>query len=202
MAGWSSDYASFRSESERLLDLLGSTGALSPAHQKVIAEIVLLRLSILIENATKIAFCRICCGTVYLDGQAPLLISGPYMNAPAAIAAMKTLNRPRDRGLPWNDGREIRENVTHIVDTADPSITVMTNFAAMLTELRYIRNHIAHKNDGTRRNFRKIIRKYYGANVRGITCGTLLLSSRVSTPPLVEKLIRQARVYMRSLARE
>ncbi len=201
MAGWPADYATFRSETDRLLALLGSTGTLAPAHQKVIAEVVLLRLAILIENGTKVAFCRIACGSTYLDGSAPLLVSGPYASSPAAVSAMRLLNRPRPRSLPWNDGAEVRENVRHIVDGADPCYQTMINFAAFLTEVRYIRNHIAHKNDGTRRNYKKVTSRYYGANVRGVTCGTLLLSSRVSVPPLVEKLIRQARVYMRVLTK-
>ena len=77
----------------------------------------------------------------------------------------------------------------------------MINYAAFLTELRYIRNHIAHRNDGSKKNYIKLIRKYYGAPVHGITCGNLLLSSRVHKPPLVEVHIRNSRVMIKDLVR-
>lgn len=77
----------------------------------------------------------------------------------------------------------------------------MRLYASYITELRYIRNYIAHRNDGTRKNFRTVVRKFYGAVVPGVTSGTLLLSERVSRPSLLETHIRTSRILIRDLVK-
>lgn len=96
--------------------------------------------------------------------------------------------------LSWNDGPSIRTGFEHIVDAGDHCIAVVRNFGSHFTEMRYIRNHIAH-----RANFRKLVRTYYGAAVPGITSGLLLLSPTVSTPPLIEVHIRKSRTLIKEL---
>jgi hypothetical protein len=82
--------------------------------------------------------------------------------------------------------------------TIDHCISVMLNYGSFLTDMRYIRNHIAHRNDSTRDNFRTLVRRYYGATPPGITSGVLLLSPRVSRPrPLIEIHILSARILIK-----
>lgn len=196
------DYADFRAETARLTSLLASTTTLAPKHRKYIAEVALLRLAILIENSMKTVFCKLCCGATFIDGAAPTLIA-QQRNIPTAVDTMKTLNRPVTRnGLPWNDGREIRENIKFVIDPSDNCHQELIKHSAFMTEIRWIRNHIAHRNDGTRKNFVKLIRRYYGARVPGVTCGNLLLSPRVSyTRPLIETHILKANVMMKDIVR-
>jgi hypothetical protein len=196
------DYSDFRAETARLTALLASTTALAPAHRKFIAEIALLRLAILIENSMKSVFCKLICGATYFDGAAPSLLV-QQRNIPAAVNAMQNLGRQKTRNsLPWNDGAEIRENIRYLIDPTDQCHQVLVNHASYLTEIRYIRNHIAHRNDKSRTNFVKLIRRYYGARARGITCGNLLLSPRVSsTRPLLETHIVRANVMMKDIVR-
>lgn len=200
MSSLAGDYQQFRRETDRLTLLLASTMTLAPAHRKFIAEIALLRLAILVENNLKLVFCKLTCRAVYLDGTRPALLA-PQRNIPAAIVAMQTLNRPKARSLPWNDGKEVRENILHVIDKTDSCVTHLKNHAGFLTELRYIRNHIAHRNDGSRANFAKLIRKYYGARVRGVTCGNLLLTPRTGKPTLLERHIASARTMMKDLVK-
>ena len=62
--------------------------------------------------------------------------------------------------------------------------------------------NIAHRNDNSRANFVKLIRRYYGASVSGVTCGNLLVSPRVSaTPPLLEVHIVTANVMIGDIVR-
>lgn len=171
---------------------------LGAVHRKVIAEIVHLRLTILLENHMKIIFTKLGCGTPYVDGSVPKLLSR-QTSAAAAINAMRTLNRPKPITLSWNDGPSIRNGVAHILDSNEHCIAVVRNFGSHFSDLRYVRNHIAHRNDGSRSNFRKLVQRYYGANVPGVTCGTLLLSTRVSTPPLIEVHIRTSRVLIKDV---
>lgn len=192
------EYKSFYEETDRLLSLLSSMPNVLPQHRKLLAEIIHLRLAILLENHMKIIFSKLCCGARYADGSRPALLV-PQRSAAAAIFAMQTLNRTKPVKLIWNDGRKIRDGVKHILDPSDHSISILLNFGSHFTEVRYIRNHIAHKNEGTRVNFRKLIQQYYGANVRGITSGVMLLSDRVSKPPLVEVHIRKSRTLIKQI---
>jgi hypothetical protein len=196
----SGDYNSFRNESTRLANLLASTVTLAPAHRKLVAEIALLRLAILIENSMKQVFCKLICGALYIDGTVPALLL-PQRNIPAALSAMQTFSRKKKRyRLPWNDGAEIRDNVTHLIGRTDPCYLRLVTYAAFLTEIRYIRNHIAHRNENSRANFVKLIRKYYGASVPGVTCGNLLVSPRVSPRrPLIETYIILANIMMKEI---
>ena len=116
---------------------------------------------------------------------------------------MQSLNRGKVRyNLPWNDGSEIRENIKFIVDPADQCHAELIKHAGFLTEIRWIRNHIAHRNDNSRANFVKLVRRYYGAKVPGVTCGNLLVSPRVSKPrTLLETHIITANVMMKDIVR-
>jgi hypothetical protein len=196
------DYSAFRAETTRLTGLLASASALAPAHRKLIAEIVLLRLAILVENSMRSVFCKLSCGATYINGNIPLILV-QQRNIPGAISAMQNLNRTRFRySLPWNDGAEIRDNIRFVIDPADKCHQELINHAAFLTEIRWIRNHIAHRNDNTRANFVKLIRRYYGARVPGVTCGNLLVSPRVSTVrPLIATHIITANVMMKDIVR-
>jgi hypothetical protein len=200
MPSLTADYAGFRAECDRLTNLLRSTGPLDPAHRKFIAEIALLRLAILIESSMYIACCKLACGASYLDGTLPNLLV-QQRNIPAAVASMQTLNRVKFHQLRWNEGARIRTNIEHVIHARDPIVSHLRNYAWLLTEIRYVRNHIAHRNEGTRTNYVKVIRKYYGASVRGITCGNLLVSPRVSTPPLLEGHIARTRVMLKDVFR-
>jgi hypothetical protein len=77
----------------------------------------------------------------------------------------------------------------------------MRTYAPHLTEVRYIRNHIAHRNDASRRKFRNVVPRHYGAFKPGVTSGTLLLSDRISAPPLMEVYIRTSRVLVKDLVK-
>jgi hypothetical protein len=196
------DYTAFRAETTRLTGLLVSASALTPAHRKLIAEIALLRLAIWIENSMKSVFCKLSCGATYINGNVPL-IRVQQKNIPGAILAMQNLNRTKFRySLPWNDGAEIRDNIQFVIDPTDKCHQELRNHAGFLTEIRWIRNHIAHRNDNTRTNFVKLIRRYYGAKVPGVTCGNLLVSPRVSpVRPLIETHIITANVMMKDIVR-
>src|SRR5260370_13037333 len=98
------DHLSFLMETDRLLALVRSLKDIAPVHRKLIAEIMLIRLSFLLENHLKLIFTKLSCGANYLDGSAPRRLLSPYRSMAAALAAMKNLNRARPRYPIWNDG--------------------------------------------------------------------------------------------------
>jgi hypothetical protein len=200
VASLNTDYKAFLVETDRLLSLSRSLTGIQTEHRKLIAEIILIRLSILLETHLKLVISKLACGVRYLDGSAPMNLVVQSSMA-SAVKAMTTLNRKKPRYPIWNDGKEIRENIVHLVDATDHCMKVLINYAPLLTEVRYVRNHIAHRNDGTRKNFRAIVQKYYGAYVSTVTCGILLLSERASIPSLLESHILATRVMLKDLTR-
>ena len=202
MPSLADDHTAFARETTRLTEILTSTALLAPAHRKFIAEIAMLRLAILVENSMRSVFCKLVCGATYIDGSAPIVLA-QQRNIPAAISAMQNFNRPKFRySLPWNDGAEIRDNIRFLIDPADQCHQQLRNYASFLTEVRYLRNHIAHRNQNSRKNFVKLIRKYYGARVPGVTCGNLLVSPRVSPRrPLLVTYLVTANVMMKDVVR-
>lgn len=201
MARLDPEWDAFQRESARLSALLGSVGAISPGYRKLIAEMLLLRLSIQLENTLKIIYCKICSGAPYLDGTIANL-TDCQRSIKSAIHAMQTKSRLRDRSnLPWNDGSEIRTNIEHIVSANDHCVTIMLNYASYLTEIRSVRNHIAHKNGGSRSKYKNVILRHYGARLNNITPGTLLLSTRPRNGPLIEYYIKTARIMIKDLVK-
>jgi hypothetical protein len=81
---------------------------------------------------------------------------------------------------------------------ADPLFATLDKHEAMYEEMRCIRNHIAHRNSGTRAKFRSVVEQYYGVYVHAITPGTLLLTDR-NHPKLLDQYIIAARVMVRDL---
>ena len=79
----------FDGDVARLRSLLPSLSALTPSHRKLVAEIMMIRLFLLVENTVAAAAKKILCGASYLDGTAPqCLIVGRSLKAAADL--MKT----------------------------------------------------------------------------------------------------------------
>jgi hypothetical protein len=195
-----SDYDSFYRQSNKLFSLAGSLQPLPAGHQKLVAEVVMIRLFMLFEGAVESICCKLCCGATYLDGSAPSLVTRQRSIA-GALRSMENVGRSRQRRTRWNDGAEIRENLREMIDGGDHCFQIFRNYASLITEMRYVRNRIAHGSSSARGNFRKVVLKYYGVESRGITVGTMLLSARVSRPVLIEKYIISSRILIGELVR-
>jgi hypothetical protein len=196
-----SDYDLFFHQSNKLLSLSASLHPLAMGHQKLVAEVVMIRLFMLFEGAAESICCKLCCGANYLDGSSPSLVSRQRSIA-GALHSMENFRRSRPRRARWGDGAEIRENLRELIDGSDHCIQVFRNYASLITEMRFVRNRIAHGSSSARENFRKVVLKYYGGQCRGITVGTFLLSGRVSRPALLQVYVRSCRALISDLVKK
>ncbi len=195
------DWRYFDSQVMRLNSLLGSLGALSIEHRKLVAEVVLIRLFLLIENTLESVCPKLICGANYLDASVPTRLARAR-SSDHAIELMRTHGRPRPKnGLSWNSSAEIRDNLGNTLDQRDPLFSHVISYAGLLTDLRYIRNHIAHKNAGTLKNFRKIVRRMYGGLKNGVTPGSLLLTPFFDDTPLLAQHLAASRLFIRTVLR-
>ena len=103
--------------------------------------------------------------------------------------------------LRWTIARDVKENVSCTISARDPLLGVVSTYASFLTDIRYVRNHIVHKNTGTRVNFRKVVRGYFGGLKRGMTPGLLLLTTARRPMPLVRTYFSLARALVGDLVR-
>ena len=195
------DWRDFQTHSDRLQDLVNSLTPLSPLHRKVVAEIVMVRTFLLIENTIASVCAKLLCGADYLDGYVPRrLVSA------ASIPGARNLIRTHGRGKPkpnvsWTIPREIRDNLVYTLQPNDPLFLAISSHANTLTAMRYIRNHVVHKNRKSRDNFRKIVRMHYGGIKQGVTPGLLLLKDGFGGAPLIDQYLRQSRVLVRDFVR-
>lgn len=195
------DWRRFGDVSSRLKVLISSIQHISPAHRKLVAEIVMVRLFLLIDNTIASISAKMLCGADYVDGTQPArLVTTSSMHA--STTAMKSYGRASPkRFLSWTESRNIQDNLIHTLDAVDPFFSTMSNHASILREMRFVRNHIAHGNSGTHKNFRIVVRNYYGGLKRGVTPGLLLLTPAFGLPCILERYIIYSRVMIKDLVR-
>lgn len=195
-----SDYRIHDFETNRLLDLCKTLGAMEPVHQKLVAEIVLLRLFYLFENVISSVCMKLTCGANYADGTHPILLKRAR-SIQNARALLQTYGRTQPRGtLKWSKSKEIKENLRHVIDANDNVINVVDRNGVLIDELRRVRNRIAHNNPQSRKNYRDVVRKHYGGYLNYVTPGMLLLTRRIH-PPLLEQYIRQQRIVIKDVVK-
>lgn len=196
------DRDEFHSQSIRLDSLLSSLSTLHIRHRKLVAEIVMIRLFLLVENTIQSVCAKLLCGATYLDGSQPQCLIKARSSF-HAYELMRAHARPKPkRDLKWNKSTDIRDNLETTLAITDPIFITVVNFGVLLTDMRYVRNHIAHSNRNTRKNFRKLIQKHYGGVKNGMTPGVLLLTSSLGPPPLLKQYLLESRVLIKSLVRE
>lgn len=194
------EYKLFNIETIKLIGLASGTGILSIFHQKLVAEIILLRLFYLLENAIVSICIKIACGANYLDGSTPILLK-KAPSSQSAISLFKTHGRSNKRNLIWTKGGEIKENIKYIIDPSDNLFYIINNYSSILAEIKYVRNRIAHNNKTSRNNYKSVVRRHYGAYLNHITPGNLLLTRR-KTPNLLNQYITATRIFIKDLTKK
>jgi len=194
------DYRVYDSQTNSLLRLRASLKDLPPTHQKLVAEIVLLRLFSLFENLVSSVSIKLVCGASYVNGSSPVLLKR-VRYAKDAIRLFVTHGRPRPRyQLIWTKAKDIKDNVKYAIDITDNYMTVVDRNATFIDKMRRIRNRIAHNNTASRNKYREVVKQQYGAYLNHVTPGTLLLTPRF-IPCLLEQYIRESRILAKDLVR-
>jgi len=186
-------------EFDKLSGLTKHLQLLPPKYQKLVAEVVLLRVFSLVEQHIQSIACKLVCNTHYRDGAAPkLLCSG--RSATDALGKMSTHLRNRPHKLSWTKASYIKENMKYVIDNTDHFIVTVEHNGILIDEMRRIRNRIAHNNQTSRRNYQTVVQRYYGAAVNAVTPGVFLLSNR-TTPIPITKYLAESRVFFKRLVK-
>ena len=163
-----------------------------------VAEMIVVRLFAHLEAVVEDSACRLVCGAQYCDGSSPALQRAcPTRGFERARGAMATFGRTECRPLRWNKASEIRKNLDHLFPANEHFIGTIVGHGQFISDLRKVRNHVAHCTPGTRGKFDEVVRNYYGASVNGMTPGRMLLSSRFS-PLLLETFCLKTQIILLS----
>ncbi len=200
MPSVSPDYLLHQSQTSRLLLMAGKLIGLPPVYQKLVAEVIILRLFSLFENLVSSVPAKLVSGATFMDGTVPRLLT-TVRSSQRAQGLFHTYGRIKPKyQLHWSKASEIKENVRHVMDAGDNYVSVIDTNGSFIDEVRRVRNRIAHNNSQSRDKYREVVRRYYGAYVNRVTPGTLRLSSRI-IPCLLEQYIRKARVLAKDLVK-
>lgn len=185
---------------DRLIGLQRTMHVLPAKYQKLTAEIVMLRLFDVFQHHLRRIVCKVACGSNYLDGSTPHLLYRARSIA-GAETAMKSYGRSRPLGfLRWSKAVDVTDNAKYVIAPNDHVLVSLRRNGYLFDEMRRVRNRIAHSGQRARQNYSVVLKRYYGAQVRGVLPGTLLLSSNWS-PTLLVHYLRGTRTLARELVR-
>ena len=114
---------------------------------------------------------------------------------------MKSHGRSRGLGvLRWSKVADVTENAKYVIAPKDHVLVSLRRNGYIVDEMRRVRNRIAHSGQRARRDYAVVLKRHYGAQVRGVVPGTLLLSSNWN-PTLLVRYLSSTRTLARELVR-
>jgi len=192
------NHREFFAHADKLRALAVHVPAFATDYQMLLAEMIVIQAFYFFESAVEGIAAKLICGACYADGIMPV-ISHRGRSVDDALTKMRTVERTRPKGLlKWNKMSEINGNVRYIMAATEHFCMTCRGHAARINEIRIVRNHMAHGNAGTRREFESVVRRRLGAVpqrlprpgvfvLREFTPGTILLVEYVVT---LEAIIR------------
>ena len=184
---------------ERLETFRTDSQSLAPKHQYLIAELIVLRLFSIIESAIEEVACKLVAGATYLNGTHPArLFTANSMDG--ARSAMLTHGQSRRKSyLRWTSAKDIRDSTSKVLKSTDPFLANARAHGNILSEMRKVRNFLAHRSPKARQDFREVVRVVYGANSR-VKISAFLTSPRHPIAK-VDEYLATAKIMISDLAK-
>ena len=136
--------------------------------------------------------CRVGAGRELPDGT----FANTLFPASLLVTAQRRLKAGRSK-IAWLDASDVCDALKSVLDPTDKTITNLRKHGLVLSQIRKVRNHIAHKNRTSLPQFQTVVRAVYGAKLNGVTPGQLLLTPRNGPQCLLEKLLAGARIAVK-----
>lgn len=193
-------HAEFVQKSNRHDQLIQGLPNIDVQLQKLLAELIMMRLFDDLQEVLVGVALRLACGTTYADGMPPILLTAPAKSTAGARVLFETFGRPKPQNMKWSKATFINETTKYVLDPANPFNVSCNANAGIIAEMQAVRNRIAHANANSRKAFSGIVQKRYGAKLNNISPGTLLLSSRFS-PFVLQEYLSTCRIIAKACAR-
>ena len=184
------DYlANFRSDSRDL----------APRYQYFIAELIMLRLFAIMENAIADVAYKLVAGAAYINGNQPRRLYIARSIA-GARTAMLTYGRSKPRqNLSWTKSKYIRESTSTVLAPTEIYLTYAQAHGGTLDEMRKVRNFIAHRNSSSHIGYKQVVRAAYGAHSK-IGVGPFLVSEQRSSTTKIDSYLLAVKIIITDLA--
>lgn len=190
----------FLDQCQRHDTVIAGLAQIDPKLQKLLAELVMMRLFDEFQEAIAGIALRLACGTAYADGSTPRLLTNAATSTVGAKHLFENHGRTKSKSAKWSKTTFINDTTKYVFGTTESFRVVCDQHSLIISEMQAVRNRIAHKNAGSRANFSTVVRRHYGADLNNITPGLFLLSSRF-TPTKLEQYVSACRVISRSCSK-
>ena len=185
---------------DRLIRYRADSIALVPMFQHLVSELVLLRLSAVMESAIDELACKLVAGATYTNGNHPVRLQTAGSIAKAKLIILVSRKGNRGRYLAWARASDIGDNLWKVLGNTEPIITYAKVHATLLDEIRKVRNYVAHNSVDSRNGFQKVIRTKYGANA-SVSAGAFLTSTQRWRTARSDDYLAGAKVIVADLSR-
>ena len=185
---------------ERLEKFRTNSQSLDPVHQYLIAELIVLRLFSIIESAIEDIACKLVAGAPYANGIHPARLFSARSRQGARLAMLRHGRRKSKSFLRWTSVRDIRESTSKVIKSTDPFISYAQAHGNILSEMRMVRNFLAHRRGPkARQGYKEVVRVVYGANSR-VRIEAFLTSRRSRPVAKVDEYLATAKIVVSELA--
>ena len=161
---------------------------------------IMLRLFAMFEDCVAEIAYKIVAGATYSNGVQPVLqVKAKSIGGSRAL--FLNHNRPKPiQNLKWTKARFIKESIQYVIPLTEKYFTNVQIHAALIDEMRKVRNVLAHNTSSARAEFRDVVRISYGANI-SITVGAFLCSTRRAQKCNLDKYISSMRIILNDIAK-
>lgn len=193
-------HARFVEQAKRHDQIVAALAGVDPALQKMVAELVMMRLFDDFQDALSGIAARLTCGATYGDGSVPALLTAPATSIGAAMDLFTNHGRLKPRYPKWSKTKFINETTQNVMSASDHFLAACSAHSLVISEMQAVRNRIAHANTTSRAAYSIVVRRYYGANLNHISPGLFLMSPRFS-PAKIEGYISASRLIIKACSR-
>ena len=183
----------------RLAKFRAESKSLSPMHQYLIAELIMLRLFSILENAIEDLACKLVAGAPYANGIHPARLYTAKSMDDARQAMLSRRAKPLSK-LRWNRVKDIRESTSTVLSPAEPFIKYAQVHGNRLNEMRQVRNYVAHRSSDSRTGYKQVVRSIYGANSR-VKVEAFLTSQQRRPVAKIDEYLATAGIIISELAK-
>ena len=175
---------------------LAKSKSLSAEMQGFVAEMLMLRLFSILETCVRDVSIKVACGTPYKNG----INSNPTIRCKSVNDAIEKFKNEGRGGKPIQNLRfanvkQTSASIKHVINDREPFRVKLSSFGPMYEEMRCVRNHIAHRNQSTYSDYKDIVKRRYGANLK-INTSSFLISTKRGGLARIDEYIRTIRVLI------
>ncbi len=183
-----------------LTNYITDSVTLEAKYQYMIGEVVMLRLFGILEHSIAEIALKLACGCNYRNGKNPL-VKKQCRSMRDAFSNMLVYNRRKPKNpmdLKWTKANLIKESIEHVLDTNDSFYNQIQIHNAVIDEMRRIRNHVAHRSNGTKKEFISIQQNIYNGKV-GLTMGAFLVSTSRHATSNIQRYIGTTTIILNDI---